>query len=107
MKSKRCGGCLLNSNVFILDDMFDTVEETFVQENIPDVEGSIAAFFLGWCGKRASEDSVDEGCEPFIQDCKLFGQDYDHLKVRIVLNNNKLTQNYSPVQPAVLRAAVH
>ena len=44
--------------------MSDIVEETFAQENIPDVEGSIAAFFLGWCGKRASEDSVDEGCEP-------------------------------------------
>ena len=107
MKTKRCSGCILNSEVFILDDMSDTVEETFAQEIIPDVEGSIAAFFLGWCRNRASEDSVDEGCEPFIQDCKLFGQDYDQLKVQIVLNNNKLTQNCSPVQPPVLWAAVH
>ena len=68
--------------------MSDIVEETFAQENIPDVEGSIAAFFLGWCGKRASEDSVDEGCEPFVQDCKLFGQDYDQLKVPNVMNHS-------------------
>ena len=59
--------------------MTDLVVETFSQETIEDVEGSIAAFFLGLCGQGVV--SLDEETDSLIQDSKLYGQDYDLIKV--------------------------
>ena len=66
-------------------------EDTFVQENVEDVEGRITDFFLGLFVRNSNEEPVDEEDDftasgsdesnPFIQDSKLYGQDYDELKV--------------------------
>jgi len=74
-------------------------EENFKQEEVEDVEGKIGNFFRGlFRDKKKSEnykveedeDDEDEddfvedgeGCNPFIRDSKLFGQDFDKLKRR-------------------------
>ena len=54
-------------------------EESFYKETIEDVEGSIARFFLGACRGRG-DPSVEEE-DPVIQAGKLYGQDYEQLKV--------------------------
>ena len=56
-------------------------EEVFTQDTIDDVEGSIAVFFFGSCGGK-SDPSLEE--EDVVQGGRLYGQDYDQLKVTIL-----------------------
>ena len=52
-------------------------EETFTEELLEDVEGRIRDFFLGCFTKTEQEDSFDS----VVRDGKLYGQDYDNIKV--------------------------
>ena len=76
--------------------------DKFDKEDIDDVEGKITDFFMGLFGRRKNDEPVvDEDADnnnivdeeddfveeeswdgnPFVKDSKLYGQDYDKLKV--------------------------
>ena len=81
--------------------------DKFDKEEIEDVEGTMSDFFMGLFGRKKKEETcpvdedvgndntVDEeddfieedlgGGNPFVQDSKLYGQDYDKLKVEYTL----------------------
>ena len=52
-------------------------EDTFTEELLEDVEGRIRDFFLGCFTNTENEDSF----ESVVRDGKLYGQDYDTIKV--------------------------
>ena len=52
-------------------------EGTFTEELLEDVEGRIRDFFLGCFTKTEQEDSF----QSVVRDGKLYGQDYDKIKV--------------------------
>ena len=55
--------------------------ETCIQENVEDVEGCITNFFLGLFGRSKFVDHNEYGGNPYVQDSKLYGQDYNQIKV--------------------------
>ena len=52
-------------------------EEIFTEELLEDVEGRIRDFFLGCFTRTEQEDSF----ESIVKDGKLYGQDYNSIKV--------------------------
>ena len=54
-------------------------EDTFTEELLEDVEGRIRDFFLGCFTKTEQEDNFD--FDSIVKDGKLYGQDYDSIKV--------------------------
>ena len=55
-------------------------EEIFTEELLEDVEGRIRDFFLGCFTRTEQEDSF----ESIVRDGKLYGQDYNSIKVVII-----------------------
>ena len=62
-------------------------EDTFTEELLEDVEGRIRDFFLGCFTKTEQEDSF----ESLVRDGKLYGQDYNNIKVVVQYLGLKLT----------------
>ena len=57
-------------------------EQAFERKEVKNFTGSISLFFQGLCGHDAeSEAATTEEVEWFIQDGRLFGQDYAQLQV--------------------------
>ena len=52
-------------------------EETFTEQVLEDVEGRILDFFLGCFSNTDKGDSL----ESLVKDGKLYGQDYNSIKV--------------------------
>ena len=66
--------------------MSDIFEELFKQKVVEDVSGISLAFFFGPFKDRRTESITKEECEFSIEDGKLFGQDYESIKVGIIIN---------------------
>ena len=78
-------------------------EDTFTEELLEDVEGRIRDFFLGCFTKTEQEDSFDS----VVRDGKLYGQDYDNIKVLLFLLYLGLINCVSAGEMFEVRPAVH
>ena len=76
-------------------------KDTFVREEVEDVEGRIKDFFMGLFGRKKEDEPIDEDVgnynivdeeddfveddlvdgNAFVRDSKLYGQDYEKLQV--------------------------
>ena len=70
--SADCQGGVISHLSLVMQE-----EDTFTEELLEDVEGRIRDFFLGCFTKTEQEDSF----ESLVRDGKLYGQDYDTIKV--------------------------
>ena len=81
-------------------------EDAFTEELLEDVEGRIRDFFLGCFTKTEQEDSF----ESVVRDGKLYGQDYDNIKVvhdSFQYLGLKFTNCVSPGEMSEVWSAVH